>query len=223
MLINKTEIRKNLESGLPILVYDFDGREEEVDMVFYAGAISWKSIYTLRTKAGGLICFVTGQKEADTLGLKFFTEQLRILGYNDLVKVTPYGDEPAFSIWVNHISTKTGISDHDRAKTIRELHEVVTLISRNELDDAKRKFYQEFYSPGHVPILISRGINKRRGHTELVSTLAELVGLERSIVIAEMLDMGRSLSKEEALKFSRSEGIIFIEGKEILKEVGVIA
>ncbi|MEM0173991.1 MAG: 3,4-dihydroxy-2-butanone-4-phosphate synthase, partial [Sulfolobaceae archaeon] len=145
-----------------------------------------------------------------------------LLGYSELVKRTPYGDEPAFSIWVNHISTKTGISDYDRAKTIRELHNVITLIKVNQ-EEAKKKFYQEFYSPGHVPILISRGINKRKGHTELVSTLAELLGLERSMVIAEMLDVGKSLSKEDALKFARSEGLLFIEGKEILKEVGIIA
>ncbi|MEM0373543.1 MAG: 3,4-dihydroxy-2-butanone-4-phosphate synthase, partial [Sulfolobales archaeon] len=220
--INKTEIRKNLESGLPVLIYDFDGREEEVDMVFYAGTVSWKSIYILRTKAGGLICYVTGHQEAKILGLSFLTEQLKLLGYSELVKRTPYGDEPAFSIWVNHISTKTGISDYDRAKTIRELHNVITLIKVNQ-EEAKKKFYQEFYSPGHVPILISRGINKRKGHTELVSTLAELLGLERSMVIAEMLDVGKSLSKEDALKFARSEGLLFIEGKEILKEVGIIA
>jgi 3,4-dihydroxy 2-butanone 4-phosphate synthase len=45
-MISKEEIRKNLKDGLPILIYDFDGREEETDMMFYAGVIDWKkSIY----------------------------------------------------------------------------------------------------------------------------------------------------------------------------------
>lgn len=222
MIIDKTEIRKSLESGQPILLYDFDGREEEVDMVFYAGAISWKSIYILRRDAGGLICYVTGEREAKALDLNFFTEYLINSKYNKLIKKTPYGDDPAFSIWVNYISTRTGISDVDRAKTIQSLHKVISMISFNETE-AKETFYREFYAPGHVPILISRGLNKRRGHTELSITLAEIVGLERSMVIAEMLDVGESLKREKAIKYAKVNGFLFLEGKDILQEVGIIA
>ncbi len=70
-------LRKDLESGIPLLIYDFDGREEETDMIFYAGAISWKSIYTLRKEAGGLICYATSNSEAKTLGLNFMAEELK--------------------------------------------------------------------------------------------------------------------------------------------------
>ena len=44
-------------------------------MVFYAGAVSWKSIYTLRKEAGGL-SYITSKKEAAVLNLDFISEEL---------------------------------------------------------------------------------------------------------------------------------------------------
>ncbi|BCS92025.1 3,4-dihydroxy-2-butanone-4-phosphate synthase [Metallosphaera javensis (ex Sakai et al. 2022)] len=213
------EVKRDLESGIPVLIYDFDGREQEVDMVFYAGAVSWKSVKTLRTLAGGLICYATGKEEAELLGLPF---QVDILRSNQLlsrlVKRPRYNDEPAFSIWVNYVDTGTGISDQDRARTISELHSIVANL-REMRESAREIFYENFYSPGHVPILISRGIRNRRGHTELSIALAEILGLERSMVFAEMLGEKTSLEKNEAMKFARHNGFHFLEGKEILQEV----
>ncbi|MCI2415254.1 MAG: 3,4-dihydroxy-2-butanone-4-phosphate synthase [Candidatus Aramenus sp.] len=218
-MASKEEIRRALESGLPVLIYDFDGREEETDMVFYAGATSWKTIYTLRTTAGGLICYATGNGEASALGLKFQTDILRSDPlYRTLVKAPSYKDEPAFSLWVNHVETRTGISDADRAKTVQELHNVIQEV-RHDLQSAKEDFYSNFYSPGHVPVLISRDIRSRRGHTELSIALMEYLGLERSVVFAEMLDEKESLKREKAIAFSKNNGFILIEGKEILKMV----
>ncbi|MQL54717.1 3,4-dihydroxy-2-butanone-4-phosphate synthase [Acidianus ambivalens] len=217
-MIPKEEIRKNLEDGLPILIYDFDGREEETDMMFYAGVIDWKKIYILRKEAGGLICYATGSEEGKKLGLKFQTDILLNSEYKQLVKLPQYGDKPAFSLWVNHVNTRTGISDNDRALTILKLHEIISELKKDE-KSAVERFYTEFYAPGHVPILLSRGIGERHGHTELSTTLAEYVGLERSVVIAEMLDEGKSLSKEKVIQYARNIGFLLIEGKEILKEV----
>ncbi len=36
--MDKEYLAKRLLSGLPIMVYDFDGREEEIDMVFMGAA-----------------------------------------------------------------------------------------------------------------------------------------------------------------------------------------
>ena len=43
-----SDIKKGLLNGTPLIVYDFDGREEEADMVFYAGSVTWKSVNQLR-------------------------------------------------------------------------------------------------------------------------------------------------------------------------------
>ncbi|MEM0133917.1 MAG: 3,4-dihydroxy-2-butanone-4-phosphate synthase [Thermoplasmatales archaeon] len=209
-----SNIRKELLNGAPLIIYDFDGREEEADMVLYAGSITWESIYKLRKEAGGLICYVTGREEASKIGLTFLTEEWKYHPvYQNLIKKPSYGDYPSFTMWVNHISTSTGISDADRANTIRELHNLLT----DHIDDKKEFFLKNFYAPGHVPVLASRGMDQRRGHTELVARIAELVNLPRSMVIAEMLGEGHSLNRENAERYASRNNLIFLEGKDIIR------
>ncbi len=208
-----------LRKGEPVLIFDAKGREEEVDMVFYAGAINYEKIYKLRVEAGGLICYATLYDLAKKIGLEFMTEILGNHGkYKELSrKRLGYGDPPAFSLWVNHIDVRTGINDSDRALTIRKLHEVFTKIWENKVGIAEEMFYKEFMAPGHVPILLSRGLENRRGHTELSTTLALIAGLTPSIVLAEMLDKGESLSLEKALLYARENNIVIVDGKSIIE------
>ncbi len=174
----------------------------------------------LRVDAGGLICYATSHLVARHLKLTFMVDLLESFNeYKVLAsRVLGYGDKPAFSLWVNHINVRTGISDHDRALTISKLHEVVSLIWNGDIDKGYAKFYEEFVSPGHVPILISRGLRKRRGHTELSIALAVLAELEPSIVLAEMLDKGASLSLDKAKKYAEKHGLILVSGEEIINE-----
>lgn len=207
-------IRSDLLEGKPIIVYDFDGREEEADMVFYAGAVTWKSINMLRKEAGGLICYVMGKREMNEIGLSFLADEWRAHPlYHDLVKRPAYGDFPSFTMWVNHISVSTGISDMDRAKTITALHN----LTADHITNKEEYFLKNFYAPGHVPILASRGLETRKGHTELVTRVAEILDLPRSMVIAEMLDDGKSLKREKARAYAQDRNIKFIEGNEILR------
>jgi 3,4-dihydroxy 2-butanone 4-phosphate synthase len=212
--LSLSNIKERLLNGSPLIVYDFDGREEEADMVFYAGAVTWKSINQLRKDAGGLICYVTGKEEAQKIGLNFLTDEWKTHPiYQKLIKRPSYGDYPSFTMWVNHVSVGTGISDSDRANTIRELHNLLT----DHIQNKEEFFQRNFYAPGHVPVLASRGLNERRGHTELVSHIAELAGLPRSMVIAEMLGDGKSLKKANAEEYASKNNLIFLEGKEIIK------
>ena len=212
------DVEHELLNGLPILIYDGDSREGETDMVFYAGKADWRTINTLRREAGGLICFATGKEEGDRLGLKYMTEVVKTINPG-LVKLPKYGDPPAFSIYVNHVGTKTGITDYDRATTVGELYKVVELLSEDE-GRAKEKFTSEFYSPGHVPILLAKRLNERRGHTELSVRLLEALGLTKAVVFAEMLTDGRALSRDEAANYAKANGLLFITGKEILEALG---
>lgn len=209
-----SDIKRGLLGGVPLIVYDFDGREEEADMVFYAGAVTWESINQLRKDAGGLICYVTGQEETSKLGLNFLTDEWRTHPvYRDLVKRPSYGDYPSFTMWVNHVSVSTGISDSDRANTIQQLHNLLT----DHIENKEEYFLRNFYAPGHVPVLASRGLKERRGHTELVAHIAELVGIPRSMVIAEMLGDGKSLKRADAEEYASRHGLIFLEGKDIIR------
>lgn len=220
--MNLLRIRSALLRGEPILVFDSLGREAETDMVFYAGLIDESKVIKLRRDAGGLICYVSGRLFRESLDIEFINE-LFSMSHKDVYralgsKKPGYGDPPAFNLWVNHVETKTGITDRDRAMTIRRLHVVAYNVYRGSLEEARRIFLTEFYAPGHVPILTSRGLKLRKGHTELVTALAIIAGVVPSMVIAEMLGNGAALSYEEARKYAENYKLLFIDGSEIVSE-----
>lgn len=211
---------KDLKLGKPVLIYDWPNREDEVDMVYYAGLINPSKIYELRTKAGGMICFGTSEEVAKALGLSLITDLLKSSGFVRLAsRKTGYGDVSAFTLWVNSIEVRTGISDIDRAKTISKLHQVTSLISDGKVEEGRRLFYEEFYTPGHVPILIAKDLKLRRGHTELAVLLARLAGLRPSVVYAEMLDYGTSMSLEKTRRYAKELDLALVTGEELLKVV----
>ena len=206
-----------LKLGKPIMIHDFESRENEIDLVYYAKHVGVNEVYTLRTLAGGLICFVIDWDIARKLKLPFFYELLQKSELSKLIKIPKYGELPAFSLWINHIEVRTGISDYDKALTIRKFFEVVKLAYQGDTELAYKKFLEEFMAPGHVPVLISRGIEKRHGHTELSIALAKLGHLIPAMVIAEMLDKGSSMKLEKARTIARENGIVLLTGNEIIK------
>ena len=214
------EAVRALRRGLPVLVYDEAGRENEVDYVVHASRVDVDVVYEMRTLAGGLICYAMPKRVADALGLPFMHELLAgIPPLRGLVKRPGYGDWPAFSLWVNHVEVATGIRDSDRALTIRELDRITGLVLEGRVEEARRKLYEEFMSPGHVPILVGRSIEERRGHTELSLYLAALAGLTPSIALAEMLRKGGALTVEEASRVSREYGYPLVTSREIVEAV----
>jgi len=209
-----------IREGRPVLIHDSRFREDEVDMVYHASFITYREVYILRTLAGGLICYVMPYDVANALGLRFMDDILRGTEFNVLTsRRLPYGDRPAFSLWVNHKDVRTGISDYDRALTIRKLHEVTELVSLGEVGMGRELFYGSFISPGHVPILIGRDLSVRRGHTELSIALARLANLIPSMVIAEVLDEGYSMSLSKAKELAERLGTTVVDGDEILEQL----
>jgi len=217
-MVDWLKVRNELLSGRPVLIFDSFHRESEVDMVFYAETVDSSKISFLRKNAGGLICFVSGRLFREILNIPFMRDILvKEPSLRELAVKNPrYGDPPAFNIWVNHVNTRTGISDEDRALTIKKLAEVAKLVYKGFTSSAREIFFREFYSPGHVPILTSRGLSRRKGHTELVTALALLTGLTPAMVIAEMLSDGLSLSYEDARRYAFSNNIVFLEGVDII-------
>ncbi len=208
-----------LRRGQPIMIYDSSDRESEIDLVYPAWAADENAIYNLRTKAGGLICFVTDSSITTALGIPWGDELLS--KYPPLDKLAArrlsYGDRPAFTIWVNYAGVKTGISDIDRSMTIRMLDNAVRIYLSEGRDPAFSFFYENFQAPGHVPILAARSLDERRGHTELAVAIARIAGLRPSLVIAEMLGKGHSLTFKEAEKVSEKTGWPLVSGEEIVE------
>ncbi len=204
---------EKLKQGGIVIVYDGDEREGEADMVFHAGSVSPGRIERLRKDAGGLICLAVDSAIAERMGLAFYADILASSG-SELKAMectkTAYKDRPAFAIPVNHKGVYTGITDNDRALTISKMAELA-----EEDSSVKERLIEGFYSPGHVFLLIGRGIGNRKGHTELALELARKAGMSGMMVLCEMLGSGNALTKEKAKEYAEKNRMIFLEGKDI--------
>ncbi len=209
-----------LRRGMPVLVYDADGREEETDIVMPASAVRAEHVRMMRSEAGGLICAAVHPGIAERLELPFLTEVLNAAADSFPVlrrleaKDIPYDERSSFSITVNHRRTFTGITDRDRALTLRELARLAECNG-----DIREEFGRNFRSPGHVPLLRAhdRLLEGRQGHTELSVALLELAELTPVAAICEMMaDSGYALPKREAKRYAERRGLVFIEGEELV-------
>lgn len=214
-----------IRKGKMILLYDADDREGETDLVIPAISITPADVARMRRDGGGLICVAIHGSAAEKLGLPFISDVLRSVSLNGnkalrtLVEKKgdiPYDSRSSFSLWVNHRNTFTGITDNDRALTIKKVGETVQRVLNGERID----FGEEFRSPGHVALLRAASglLNERLGQTELSIELALKAGINPSMVVCEMLDekTGKALSKDDARKYSLKNNMPFIEGKNIV-------
>ena len=222
MTISKILSREVLEAvailklGSMVVLFDGEEREGEADLIFHASFASPENIRRLRKDAGGLICLSLDSDFAKRLELPFYSDILMESKYSVKemdCKKAAYGDKPAFAIPVNHKGVYTGITDNDRSLTIRKMADLS--IGKGDAEAIHKKFVTDFYSPGHVFLLIGRGIENRKGHTELTLELARLAGLSGTMVLCEMLGEGRALSKTDAKIYAKKNGFAFIEGKEL--------
>ena len=207
-----------LRDGEPILVHDFDEREDEVDMVYAAGEMTHKKVARLRNDAGGLVCVAVHPDAARALGLGYMEDALAKAGDERLVDAElEYDDRSSFSTWVNHRSTRTGVTDKDRAKTIRRVSDAVETVLAGGVFD----FPSEFRAPGHVAVLRAHDdlLDGRRGHTEMSVALAEEAGIAPATVVCEMLDdeTGGAITLGDARRYADDNGLVLLRGEELAK------
>ncbi|MGB7531880.1 MAG: 3,4-dihydroxy-2-butanone-4-phosphate synthase [Halobacteriota archaeon] len=223
-------VKKGIEyvkKGKLVLIYDAEDREGETDFVMHASSITSQKVAYFRKEAGGLICVAIHPVAAERLGLPLMSDILRNVNSNfsPLRRIVEekgdllYDNRSSFSLWVNHRDTFTGITDRDRALTIKKMGEAVDKVLNG--NDRSYDFYSEFRTPGHVSILKAADglMEERRGQTELSVALALLAGISPAMVICEMLDSesGGALSKADAIAFASERDVIFMEGKEIIQ------
>ncbi len=208
----------SLKRGEFVLLFDSAGRENEIDMVVAAEFVTPEHIARMRQHAGGLLCMALEHTFANSLELKYMHEILSdssISNKEMIMGLAPYGDHPTFSLSVNHYQTYTGITDKDRALTIKEMANIY------HVENKQKKFASSFKTPGHVPLLISsKGLlSTRQGHTEMSIYLTKIAGLTPITAICEMMDAETysALSVEKAEKFAKQNGIPLIDGKELLE------
>lgn len=209
----------SLRRGEFILLHDSQGREDEVDMVVAAQFVTPEHVARMRQHAGGLVCAAAEKQFADRLGIGYMHQLLGSAlppAMQPMVSgLAPYGDHPTFSLSVNHYRTYTGVTDKDRACTIREL------ASLYGVQEPQKKFVSSFRAPGHVPLLIASGglLAERCGHTEMSVYLSKIAGLSPVTAICEMMDAQTysALSVHKAKQYASNNAIPFLDGQHLLE------
>jgi len=213
----RTDAIEAFRRGEMVLLYDFDTRERETDFAIRSDMVTPRDILRMRRDGGGLICTAIHGQAAENFGLPFASEILRPTSLAEQYGEIPYDrtNHSSFSLWVNHRDTFTGVTDIDRALTAGRIADQVhaTLAGR------PHTFHEEFRTPGHMALLRAAGnlLDQRRGQTELSVALALMAGVTPAVTICEMLDdeTGYALSKEDARRYARHHGLVFLEGEEV--------
>ncbi|MFC6838113.1 3,4-dihydroxy-2-butanone-4-phosphate synthase [Halomarina ordinaria] len=200
--------------GTPVLVHDDDERENEVDLVVPAYAVTPAVVAQLRNDAGGLVCVALADEVAAAFDLPFMHDAVdHPAGQSTDIA---YDERSSFSLTVNHRETFTGITDNDRARTIVELSEAAAA-------PVETDFAGEFDTPGHVHLLRAAPnlLDDRQGHTELGIALAELADVPPAVVVCEMLDdrTGGAMSRSNALTYARANDSVFLTGSTVIDEM----
>ncbi|MBE6048474.1 MAG: bifunctional 3,4-dihydroxy-2-butanone-4-phosphate synthase/GTP cyclohydrolase II [Clostridium sp.] len=182
------EAIEDIKKGKMVIVIDDEGRENEGDLIVAAEKVTPEIINFMATKARGLICM---PMEGEIL------EKLEI---NQMVENNTDNHQTAFTVSIDHISTATGISAFERAKTIKE--------AINE----KAKS-QDFRKPGHIfPLKAKKGgVLERQGHTEAAVDLAKIAGLKCAGVICEIMNEDGTMARTPQLFiFAKQYGLKII-------------
>ena len=207
--------------GEMVLLYDFDDREGETDFCILSHFVTSDDILTMRKDGGGLICTAVSSEIADSLGLPYISDALG----DKCLAVEKVGDssydpdnKSAFSYWINHRGTKTGITDIERELTINKLAHIAEEFLGQ---DATKEFAEQFKTPGHCATLRAHKdlLYKRQGQTEMSIALAIMAGELPVVTICEMLndETGKALKKDDAMDYAKRHGLVFIKGKQVVK------
>src|ERR1051326_8112309 len=146
---------EDIKAGKLVIVVDDEDREDEGDFITAAGNVTPEVINFMTKHGRGLICAPLLEQRCDELALELMVNNNTAL------------HETAFTVSVDLLGhgCTTGISAHDRAKTIQAL-----------IDPFTRS--QDLGRPGHIfPLRAKKGgVLRRAGHTEATVDLARLAG-----------------------------------------------
>lgn len=191
------EIIKALQNNEIIIVTDDENRENEADMICAGEKVTGEMINIMAKYARGLICTPIGKNIAKQFELDM------------MVKNNTDNHETAFTVSIDHVDTKTGISAFERAQTIRALADNNTKAS-------------DFRRPGHVFPLIAkdRGVLVREGHTEATIDLMKIANLKEIGLCCEiMADDGHMLRGKAVVELAQKLGMKMTSVAEIKKYI----
>jgi 3,4-dihydroxy 2-butanone 4-phosphate synthase/GTP cyclohydrolase II len=164
----------DIKSGKLVIVVDDEDRENEGDFITAARNVTPDIINFMSKEGRGLICVPLEEERCDELGLEL------MVSTNTSLHSTPF----TVSVDLLGHGCTTGISAHDRAKTVQAL-----------IDPETKP--EELGRPGHIfPLRAKKGgVLRRTGHTEATIDLARLAGFEPAGVLVEIMNEDGTMAR----------------------------
>jgi 3,4-dihydroxy 2-butanone 4-phosphate synthase / GTP cyclohydrolase II len=185
----------SIARGEVVVVVDAEDRENEGDFVCAAEKVTPEIVNFMIMHGRGQLCMPVLPEVCHRLALGPMVE----------VNTAPLGT--GFTVPVDHVSTKTGITAQERAATIRAI-----------VDPQSRP--SDFVRPGHLFPLVAKegGVLRRAGHTESAVDLTRLAGLQPAGVLCEILDaVGDRADREQLFAIARQFGLEIISIEQLIR------
>lgn len=164
----------DIRNGKVIIVVDDENRENEGDFIAAAERVTPEMINFMAKYGRGLICAPLTEQRCSELDLDMMVQNNTVL------------HQTQFTVSVDLIGQgcTTGISVHDRSKTI------LSLVDK----DTKP---HDLGRPGHIFPLRAKngGVLRRTGHTEAAIDLARLAGLRPAGILVEILNEDGTMAR----------------------------
>ena len=180
------DIIADIAAGKMVIMVDDENRENEGDLIMAAAKVRPEDINYMAMHGRGLVCLTLSRERCRQLRLPL------------MVSETDERHATNFTISIEAArGITTGISAHDRAKTIQAA----------VAPDAKPEHLSQ---PGHIfPVMAQPGgVLTRAGHTEAGCDLARLAGLEPAAAIVEILNDDGTMARRPDLElFAKKHGI----------------
>jgi 3,4-dihydroxy 2-butanone 4-phosphate synthase / GTP cyclohydrolase II len=183
-----------LREGRIIVVVDDQDRENEGDFVAAADKVTPEVVEFMITHGRGLVCMPILPEVAARLHLAPMVDR------NTAPHQTPY------TVPVDHKSCRTGISAHERARTVRAI-----------IDPATAP--EDLARPGHLFPLVAKegGVLRRAGHTEATVDLVRMAGLAPAGILCEILDGTGVASRDRLHAIGREHGLPIVSIESLIK------
>jgi len=188
---------EDIKQGKLVIVVDDEDRENEGDFITAARKVTPETINFMSKYGRGLICAPLVEDRCDELGLDLMVNN------NTALHETPF----TVSVDLLGHGCTTGISAHDRARTVQAL-----------VDPATRP--EDLGRPGHIfPLRAKRGgVLRRAGHTEATIDLARLAGYEPAGVLVEIMNEDGTMARMPQLgEIATRHGLKIISIKDLIE------
>lgn len=155
----------DIAAGRPVVVVDGEDRENEGDLIFAAEFATPDLMAFVVRYSSGFVCVAMPEADAGRLGLP------------PMYALNEDQRETAYTVTVDaRFGISTGISAHDRARTVALLADPATTPA-------------DLARPGHIVPLRAKpgGVLRRAGHTEAAVDLATLAGVRPVGVLVEVV------------------------------------